>query len=407
MATAAAAVKMSPRSTGYPSLCKPSNTGCYCKPPAAAPMNTLRCRSAVSSRGGPTAGRREEEEEWRRYLAPERLEVLAQLEPWAEANMLPLLKPADEAWQPADMLPDAAALGADGFHAACLELRARAEGVPDAQLVCLVGNMVTEEALPTYQSMSNRFEGTRDATGADGTAWARWVRGWSAEENRHGDVLSRYMYLSGRLDMRQVERTVHRLISSGMAMHAPASPYHGFIYVAFQERATSISHGNTARQVRAHGDAALARICGAIAADEKRHEAAYTRVVAKLFEVDPDAAVRAMAYMMRRRITMPAALMDDGRDADLFAHYAAAAQQAGVYTASDYRGILEHLIRQWRVEELSAGLSGEGRRARDYVCALREKIRRMEERAHDRVRKEPTPVPFSWIFDRPVSVVLH
>jgi acyl-[acyl-carrier-protein] desaturase len=154
---------------------------------------------------------------------------------------------------------------------------------------------------------------------------------------------------------------------------------------------------------------ALARICGAIAADEKRHEAAYTRVVAKIFEVDPDAAVRAMAYMMRRRITMPAALMDDGRDADLFAHYAAAAQQAGVYTASDYRGILEHLIGQWRVEELAEGLSGEGRRARDYVCALPEKIRRMEEKAHDRAgraRKEPTPVPFSWIFDRPVSVVM-
>ncbi|KAM0899886.1 hypothetical protein ACQ4PT_021013 [Festuca glaucescens] len=217
------------------------------------------------------------------------------------------------------------------------------------------------------------------------------------------------MSLSGRLDMRQVERTVHRLIASGMAMHAPASAYHGFVYVAFQERATSISHGNTARQVREHGDVALARICGAIAADEKRHEAAYTRVVAKIFEVDPDATVRAMAYMMRRRIAMPAALMDDGRDADLFAHYAAAAQQAGVYTTSDYRGILEHLIRQWRVEELAEGLSGEGRRARDYVCALPEKIRRMEEKAHDRAgraRKEPTAVPFSWIFDRPVSVML-
>ncbi|KAK1653810.1 hypothetical protein QYE76_071615 [Lolium multiflorum] len=98
--------------------------------------------------------------------------------------------------------------------------------------------------------------------------------------------------------------------------------------------------------------------------------------------------------------------MEDGRDADLFVHYAAAAQQAGVYTASDYRGILEHLIRQWRVEELVAGLSSEGRRARDYVCALPDKIRRMEEKAHDRVRKVPTPVMFSWIFDRPVSVIL-
>ncbi|EEC80693.1 hypothetical protein OsI_23119 [Oryza sativa Indica Group] len=83
--------------------------------------------------------------------------------------------------------------------------------------------MVMEEALPTYQSMANWFESARDVTGADGTAWARWICRWSAEENRHGDVLNRYMYLSGRLDMRQVERTVHRLISSGMAMHAPVS----------------------------------------------------------------------------------------------------------------------------------------------------------------------------------------
>ena len=357
----------------------------------------------------PVVLKQDAEEEWMGYLAPEKLEVLAHLEPWAEAHVLPLLKPAEEAWQPSDLLPDPAALGDDGFHAACRDLRARAAGVPDAHLVCLVGNMITEEALPTYHSVPNRFEAVRDLTGADATAWARWIRGWSAEENRHGDVLSRYMYLSARVDMRQVDRTVHRLIASGMAMNAARSPYHGFIYVAFQERATAVSHGNTARLVGKHGDHVLARVCGAIMADEKRHEAAYTRVVGKLFEVDPDAAVRALGYMMRRRITMPAALMTDGRDDDLYAHYAAAAQQTGVYTASDYRGILEHLIRQWRVEELAAGLSGEGRRARDYVCGLPHKIRRMEEKAHDRAaqaQKKPTPVPFSWIFDRPVSVVI-
>ncbi|KAF0899449.1 hypothetical protein E2562_019951 [Oryza meyeriana var. granulata] len=407
---AAAATCTLPSRFGYP------NSNCHFKPPATATARFWRCRrseAAVMPAVGGVVTRREAEaeeaQELRRCLAPERLEVLEEMEPWVEAHVLPLLKPAEAAWQPSDMVPDAAALGADGFHAACLELRERAAAVPDAQLVCLVGNMVTEEALPTYQSMANRFESARDVTGADGTAWARWIRGWSAEENRHGDVLNRYMYLSGRLDMRQVERTVHRLISSGMAMHAPASPYHGFIYVAFQERATSIAHGNTARHVGAHGDDALARICGAIAADEKRHEAAYTRVVEKLLEADPDTTVRALAYMMRRRITMPAALMDDGRDADLFAHYAAAAQHAGVYTASDYRGILEHLIRRWRVEELGAGLSGEGRRARDYVCALPQKIRRMEEKAQDRaaqMKKKPTDIPFSWIFDRPVDVML-
>ncbi|BAS86306.1 Os03g0741000 [Oryza sativa Japonica Group] len=187
---------------------------------------------------------------------PARLVVLEQMEPWVEQHVLLLLKPAKEAWQPEDMVPDAAALGADGFHAACLELRECAarralssgsalRGVPDAHLVCLVGNMVTEEALPTYQSMVNRFESARDVTGADGTAWARWICRWSAEENHHDDVLNRYMYLSGRLDMRQVERTVHRLISSGMAMHALVSPDHGFSYVAFQERATAATRHAT------------------------------------------------------------------------------------------------------------------------------------------------------------------
>ncbi|XP_037483247.1 acyl-[acyl-carrier-protein] desaturase 7, chloroplastic-like [Triticum dicoccoides] len=374
-----------------------------------------RCskRSTRTGRSAAVAVRHEEEgtdDEWLMYLEPAKLEVFDHLEPWAEVNVVPLLKPAEVAWQPTDLLPDLASLGADGFHAACSDINARAASLPDAHLVCLVGNMVTEEALPTYQSIPNRFEAVRDLTGSSGTAWARWIRGWSAEENRHGDVLNKYLFLSGRVDMRQVKRTIHNLIQSGMVMNAARSPYHGFIYVAFQERATSISHGNTARRAKEHGDLLLARICGAIAADEKRHELAYTRIVGKLFEIDPDGAVRALAYMLRRRIIMPASLMTDGRDSDLFTQYGAVAQQAGIYTASDYRNILEHLINQWGVEELvAAGLSDEGRRAGDYVCALPQKIRRLEKKAHERNDKKGQPtasIPFSWIFDRPVNITV-
>ncbi|KAG2538681.1 hypothetical protein PVAP13_9NG399600 [Panicum virgatum] len=378
--------------------------------------------AATASRDDTTPGRRrqekkknivDEEEEWRSYLAPERLEVLREIEPWVEEHVLPLLKPVEASWQPSDLLPDPATLGSDGFHAACLELRERAAGVPDELLVCLVANMVTEEALPTYPSGLNRFEVVRDATGADATAWARWIRGWSAEENRHGDVLNRYMHLSGRFDMREVERTVQRLIRDGMAVHAPASPFHGFVYVAFQERATAIAHGNTARLVgaRGAGDGALARICGTVAADEKRHEAAYTRIMGKLFEADPDAAVRAMAYMMRRRIDMPTAFLNDGRHSGghFYARFIAIAEKAGTYTLSDYRCILEHLMRQWRVGDLTAGLSSDGRRAQDYLGALPHKIKRMEEKAHDRAvkaKKKTTLIPINWIFDRPISVVV-
>jgi acyl-[acyl-carrier-protein] desaturase len=37
---------------------------------------------------------------------------------------------------------------------------------------------------------------------------------WTGEENRHGDLLNKYLYLSGRVNMREVEITQH-LINDG------------------------------------------------------------------------------------------------------------------------------------------------------------------------------------------------
>ncbi|GMN36203.1 hypothetical protein TIFTF001_005832 [Ficus carica] len=76
--------------------------------------------------------------------------------------------------------------------------------------------MITEEALPTYQSRLNRTEIFHDKSGVDQTPWAIWSRGWSAEENRLGDLLNKYLCLSGRVDMKQVETTIQYLIGSGM-----------------------------------------------------------------------------------------------------------------------------------------------------------------------------------------------
>ncbi|XP_010933036.2 stearoyl-[acyl-carrier-protein] 9-desaturase 5, chloroplastic [Elaeis guineensis] len=333
-------------------------------------------------------------------MHPEKLEIFKSLEKWAEDNILTLLKPVESSWQPQDFLPDPSA---EGFFDSVKEIRDQTAGIPDDYYVCLVGNMITEEALPTYQSVFNTFDGVRDQTGASRSSWARWTRMWSAEENRHGDILNKYLYLSGRLDMRQIEKTIQYLIGSGMIIGAENNPYRGFIYTSFQERATFISHGNTARHAKDHGDPLLAKICGLIAADEKRHEAAYSKVVEKLFEIDPDTTMMALADMMKKRITMPALLMFDGRDDNLFNHYSSVAQRIGVYTAKDYGDIVEFFVKRWNVEEIT-GFSGEGRRAQDYVCGLPQKIRRMDERAQERRVKQSQMVPFSWIFNRSVLV---
>ncbi|TVU29979.1 hypothetical protein EJB05_21578, partial [Eragrostis curvula] len=363
-------------------------------------VRLLRVRTQTSRNRKPFAPPREVHRPVTHSLPPQKREIFESLDAWAADNILVLLKPVEASWQPQDYLPDASA---DGFHDEVRELRARARELPDDYFVCLVGDMVTEEALPTYQTMLNTLDGgVRDETGASPTSWAVWTRAWAAEENRHGDLMNKYLFLTGRVDMRQVEKTIQYLIGSGMDPKTESNPYMGFIYTSFQERATFISHGNTARHAKRHGDAKLAQICGTIAADEKRHENAYARIVAKLLEVDPDYTVRAFADMMRKKVAMPAHLMYDGRDDHLFARFSAVAQRLGVYTARDYADILEFLVRRWGVADL-VGLSGEGRRAQEFVCSLGPRFRKLEERAAE-AAKEPEFAPFSWIYGRQVQL---
>ncbi|XP_057972972.1 stearoyl-[acyl-carrier-protein] 9-desaturase 6, chloroplastic-like [Malania oleifera] len=336
-------------------------------------------------------------------IPPETAELFKSLDGWATQHVLPLLKPVEQSWQPQDFLPDPA-LPSDEFADQVRALRDRTAELPAEYFVVLAGDMITEDALPTYQSFVNRLEGVGDESGTSPDPWATWTRAWTAEENRHGDLLRAYLYLSGRVDMRMVERTVQYLIGSGMDPGTENNPYMGFVYTSFQERATFISHGNTARLANDGGDPMLARICGAIASDEKRHEHAYSRIVGKLLEVDPTGAMLAIATMMRKKITMPAYLMRDGRDPLLYDHFSAVAQRLRVYTADDYADILEVLIRRWGLETLE-GLTGEGARAQEYVCGLAPRIRKLQERADDRARKmEPRWARFSWIFDKEVAL---
>ncbi|EFJ20424.1 hypothetical protein SELMODRAFT_108612 [Selaginella moellendorffii] len=318
------------------------------------------------------------------WLSPEKIEMYKSLESWAEESILPFLRPVEKCWQPQDYLPEPSS---ESFYDEVRELRERAESLR----FCLVGDMTTEEALPTYLTMLNTLDGTRDETGASPSPWAVWGRAWTVEENRHGDLLNKYLYRTGRVDMKQIEKTIQYLIGSGMDPQTENNPYLGFIYTFFQERATAISHGNTARHTT---------VCGLIAFDEKRHENAYTRIMEKLFEIDSEGAMLGLEDMMRKKISMPAHLMYDGQDKNLFEHFSLVAQRMGVYIAKDYAGILEHLVKRWNVESIT-GLSARAQKAQNFVCGLPQ-ILRLEERAQSRVKKGPNTGTFSWIFNREV-----
>ncbi len=323
-------------------------------------------------------------------------EIVKSIEPFVQEN-LKLLIPVDESWQPSDILPH---LETEGWQEEIRQLRQQALGIPDGVLIVLVGNTVTEEALPTYQTMVNRHPGVTDETGAEDSAWAHWTRGWTAEENRHGEILSRYLYLSGRVDMHSFEMTTQHLIRNGFDPKTGNDPYKGLIYTSFQERATKISHGNTAVLANKNGDPMLGKICSLVTGDESRHEEAYKRFVKRIVEVDPAEAVTAFAQIMKNTVTMPARLMADGVAADLFSQFAAVAQQIGVYTMRDYADIIEHLVVYWDIRGLS-GLTADAAKAQDYLGNLAQRYLALAEKMETR-SGEPAKLSFSWIFNRSV-----
>lgn len=327
-------------------------------------------------------------------LAGSRGEVVRSLEPFVREHLDSLLRPVEESWQPSDFLPNLA--GGD-WPDQIADFRERAKALPDELLVVLVGDMITEEALPSYQTWLNRLQGLQDPSGTSDGAWARWGRGWTAEENRHGDLLNKYLYLTGRVDMRAVETSIHHLINNGFDPQTGNDPYLGFVYTSFQERATKISHRNVGEWAKRAGEDRLQRICGMIAADEARHERAYKLFMSQVFTLDPNGAVLAFARMMRTRIVMPAHLMGPDGDATLFEQFSRVAQRAGVYTTADYASIIATLVAEWNVGELR-GLGDEAAEAQEYLGGLSQRYQRLAERME---RPKPGAAEsFSWIFNR-------
>lgn len=324
-------------------------------------------------------------------LAYERLEVMQHLEGFVAETADKFLKPVETMWQPADLLPDSRE---EGFFDQVRDLQERARELDYDFWAVLIGDTITEEALPTYETWLAGMEGVKQ--GAD-NSWMKWVRAWTAEENRHGDLLNKYLYLSGRVDMRAMEVSTQYLIADGFDIQTGADPYRNFVYTSFQELATNMSHGRVGALAKKADNSDLTKICGIIAGDEMRHARAYMAFVSKIFEVDPNEMMLAFADMMKKKIVMPAHfLRESGVKTGLtFEHFSNAAQRLGVYTAMDYVQILQRLIKDWDIDHIG-NLQANGEKARDYLMALPDRLTRIS----DRIKVPELEYEFSWIGSR-------
>ena len=298
------------------------------------------------------------------------------------------LIPAYKIWQPSDFLPNSEG---DHFFEEVTEIRELAKELPYDFWVVLVGDMITEEALPTYESWLMDVEGI-DQVGRN--PWGKWIRQWTAEENRHGDLLNKYLYLSGRVNMNEIEKTTQHLIADGFDIGTGRDPYKNFVYTSFQELATYVSHNRVAKIAREKGNKKLAKMCKIIAGDEMRHHNAYSEFVERIFKVDPSQMMLAFQYMMKQKIVMPALFLRESGNkiGTAFEEFSNTAQRIGVYTSFDYVDIMDKLVKRWEIDKIT-DLTDEAEKARDYLITLPARMLRLA----DRIKVPENSYQFKWV----------
>jgi len=317
-----------------------------------------------------------------------RLEVMQFLEKDVDSLIEKYLIPIEEIWQPTDFLPNSEG---DKFFDEIEEIRELSKELPYDFWVVLVGDMITEEALPTYESWLMDVEGVDQV---EQNGWSKWIKQWTGEENRHGDVLNKYLYLSGRVNMREIEKTTQHLIADGFDIGTDRDPYKNFVYTSFQELATYVSHNRVAKLAKDKGNKRLSKMCKIIAGDEMRHHHAYSEFVERIFKVDPSQMMMAFHYMMKQKITMPAHFLRESGDkiSTAFEEFSNTAQRLGVYTSADYVDILEKLIQRWEIDKIT-NLTDDAEKARDYLMKLPSRLTRLAER----MRVPENSYEFKWV----------
>ncbi len=317
-----------------------------------------------------------------------RLEVMKTIERSIDGILHKYLMRVEDYWQPADLLPDSREAG---FYEEIREIQELAREMDYDLWAVLIGDTITEEALPTYESWLMEVEGISHQ---ENNGWSKWVRAWTGEENRHGDLLNKYLYLSGRVNMREMEISTQYLLTDGLDIGTGKDPYRNFVYTSFQELATNISHRRVATLSKKSGNSRLAKICGIIASDEARHANAYMDFVRRIFEFDPSEMMLAFEDMMRKKIVMPAHLLREsgGAIGELFAHFSDAAQRIQVYTTQDYINILRSLLVDWEIDKI-AGINEKAEKARDYLMTLPDRLQRIS----DRIKIPQKQYQFKWI----------
>jgi acyl-[acyl-carrier-protein] desaturase len=297
--------------------------------------------------------------------------LLHELEPEA-ARLLDRHLDASKEWFPHEYVPYERAVAMRGTQAE----REPVEVVdlPDGVRSALYVNLLTEDNLPYYFREAERLLDVD-------TAYATWVRRWTAEEGRHSMVLYGYIIVSRLLDPVELERGRMVQVSTGRLPDIDTA-HHALVYLTLQELATRISHRNTGKLLDdPEGFAVMTRV----AQDENLHHLYYRDLAAKAFEVDPSGMVLAADHIVRS-FEMPGTGIPD------FDRHAKAIARAGIYDlAVHHDQVVAPIVdRVWRISSIS-GLTPEAEEARERLMTFLARLAKVAKRTAARRPGEDGP----------------
>jgi acyl-[acyl-carrier-protein] desaturase len=311
-------------------------------------------------------------------LLASKIEVLNDLESEVEV-LIESHERKRDLWYPSDLLSPEPDTCADEF---LQTLRAQADGIPDHVRAALALNMLTEEGLPHFHRLLAVYLG-------DKSHWRKWNNLWTAEEDRHGQVLHDYCRDTRLFNQRKIEEMQFEYLRRGFHPEWDSDPYRVFAYTTVQERATQFSHSETGRIVGDY-EPRLAEVLAQVAKDEARHYVFYRNVFELILQRDPNEALHSASFILPA-IDMP------GLTISGFKELADVIRRSGIYGPRDYLRIVQEQIRYWKIESLQ-GLNELGHKAQEKIVGIPGRLRRIAE--HMETRSRGKTFSFEVVFNR-------
>ncbi len=307
-----------------------------------------------------------------------KIEVLQDLESKVQ-ELMEVHERKRELWFPEDLLGPAPDECPDTHLA---KLREQAAGIPDHARAALALNLLTEEGLPHFHRLLAVYLG-------DESFWRSWNNLWTAEEDRHGQVLHDYARDTRLLKQRRLEEMQFEYLRAGFHPAWDRDPYRVFAYTTVQERATQFSHSETGKIV-AEYEPRLGVILSQVAKEEARHYTFYRTVFEEILKRDPDQALHSASFILPA-IDMPGVTMPG------FKELADVIRRSGIYGPRDYLRIVQEQIRYWKIESLE-GLGELGRKAQEKIIGIPARLKRIAD--HMETKSKGKTFSFEVVFNR-------